>query len=66
MKTIAIVLGVIFVVLAAVYFFVPASSLPAFIPGYEAGLTRVRFKHGVASLVVGVVLFGVAWWLGRK
>jgi hypothetical protein len=29
-------------------------------------MTRVRFKHGVASGVVGVILLAVGWFLGRR
>jgi hypothetical protein len=61
-----VVLGLIFVVIACVYWFVPAGSLPGFVPGFEAGSPRVHVKHGVASLAVAVVCFIVAWLLGRS
>ena len=38
------VLGVLFVILAIVYFATPAKDLPGFIPGHQAGLTR-HFKE---------------------
>jgi hypothetical protein len=66
MKAIAIVLGIVLLVIAIVYFVVPAESLPAFFPGHEAGLARVRVKHGILSGVVGVVLIGAGWWMGRR
>ena len=65
MRAAAIVLGVIFGVVAIVYWLVPASSLPGFFPGHEAGSTHVHIKHGVASLVVAAVCFIVAWFVGR-
>lgn len=61
-----VVLGLIFVVIACVYWFVPAGSLPAFVPGFEAGSSRVHVKHGIASLAVAVVCFIVAWFMGRS
>jgi hypothetical protein len=61
-----VVLGLIFVAIACVYWLVPAGSLPAFVPGYEAGSPRVHVKHGAASLGVAVVCFIVAWFMGRS
>jgi hypothetical protein len=49
MRNIAIVLGIIFAVIALVYWLVPASSLPGFFPGFEAGSTRVQARHRFRS-----------------
>jgi hypothetical protein len=65
MRAAAVVLGLVFAVIAIVYWLVPADSLPGFFPGFEAGGARVHVKHGVAAAVVAVVLFAVAWWSGR-
>ena len=45
MRTLAIVLGLAFAVIAIVYWLVPAGSLPSVFPGFEAGSTRVHVKH---------------------
>jgi len=66
MKLVLILLGVVLLVVAAVYFLVPADQLPSFFPGHETGLSRMRMKHGVASGVVGLVLLGAGVWLGRR
>jgi hypothetical protein len=66
MKTIIYLLAVILIVVAAVYLLIPADSLPAFLPGYEAGLTRPRMKHGLAAGAAGVVLFILGWIVGRR
>jgi hypothetical protein len=66
MRIAAIILGLIFAVIAIVYWLVPAGSLPGFFPGFEAGGTRVHVKHGGAAAVVAVVLFAIAWWTGRS
>lgn len=66
MKLVLTLLGVVLLVAAAIYFMVPADQLPGFFPGHEAGLTRVRMKHGVASGVVGLVLLGAGVWMGRR
>jgi len=65
MRAIAIILGVVFAIIAVVYWVVPADSLPAFFPGFDAGLARTRVKHGIASAVVAVLLFAWAWYAGR-
>jgi hypothetical protein len=66
MKLVLTLLGVVLLVIAAVYFLVPADQLPGFLPGHEAGVTRVRMKHGIASGVVGVILLAAGIWMGRR
>jgi hypothetical protein len=66
MRNAAIVVGLIFAVIALVYWLVPAGSLPGFFPGYEAGGTRVHVKHGVAAAVLALLLFGYAWYGTRS
>jgi len=66
MKPLLTVLGVILLIVAAVYFLVPADQLPGFLPGHEAGVTRVHLKHGVVSGVAGIVLIAAGIWLGRR
>jgi hypothetical protein len=66
MKMAALVLGIIFLILAVVYFLIPAGSLPSFLPGFEAGSDHTHVKHAVASLVVAVVLFVISWYAGRN
>ena len=66
MKLIATLLGVVLLVVAAVYFLLPADQLPGFFPGYEAGVTRMHYKHGIVTGVFGVVLLAAAAWMGRR
>jgi hypothetical protein len=66
MKLILTLLGVVLLVIAAVYFLVPADQLPGFFPGHEAGATRMHYKHGIVSGVVGVVLLAAGAWMGRR
>lgn len=66
MKLIATLLGVILIVVAIVYFLMPADSLPGFFPGHEAGVTRMHYKHGFLSGAAGVILLAVGWWMGRR
>lgn len=66
MKLVLTLLGVVLLVVAAVYFLVPADQLPGFFPGHEAGVTRMHYKHGVVSGVVGIVLLAAGVWTGRR
>jgi hypothetical protein len=58
----AIVLGVVFLALAAMYWLTPAGNLPSFVPGFEAGVYKIHFKHGLASLILALALFVFAWF----
>ncbi len=55
--------GVVLLVIAAVYFITPASSLPHFFPGYSAALgAHVHYKHGIAALLLSLAAFALAWF----
>ena len=66
MKLVLTLLGVVLLVVAAVYFLLRADQLPGFFPGHEAGVTRMHYKHGIVSGVVGVVLLAAGAWMGRR
>ena len=66
MKLVLTVLGVVLLVIAAVYAVVPADQLPGFFPGYEAGVTRVHLKHGAVSGALGLVLLVAGVFVGRR
>jgi hypothetical protein len=66
MKLILSLLGVVLLVVAAVYFLMPADQLPSFFPGHEAGVSRMHYKHGIVSAVAGLVLLGAGFWMGRR
>jgi len=58
----AIVVGIVFIVIAFVYWLEPARSLPGFFPGHEAGSDHHHVKHGIAAFLVGVACFVFAWF----
>jgi hypothetical protein len=66
MKLVFSLLGVVLLIVAAVYFLMPADQLPSFMPGHEAGVMRVHAKHGIVAGVAGVVLLVAGWWMGRR
>jgi hypothetical protein len=66
MKILLSLIGVVLLVVAAVYFLVPADQLPTFFPGHEAGLMRMRVKHGVVTGVVGIICFLIPLVMRRR
>jgi hypothetical protein len=62
----AIVVGVLFLAIAVVYFADQAHALPSFFPGHvsssSAEATHHHTKHGIAALAVAVVSFVFAWF----
>jgi hypothetical protein len=58
----AVVLGVILIVIAVIYWAEPASSLPSFFPGHQAGSSHHHVKHGIAAFLVGLACFAFAWF----
>jgi hypothetical protein len=66
MKLVLTLLGVVLLVIAAVYFLVPADQLPGFFPGHEAGVTHAHTKHGIVAGVIGLILIGAGTFMGRR
>jgi hypothetical protein len=66
MKLVCMVLGLALIVVAAMYFLMPADQLPSFFPGHQAGLMRIHYKHGLVSGAAGVLLLAIGWWMGRR
>jgi NADH:ubiquinone oxidoreductase subunit 5 (subunit L)/multisubunit Na+/H+ antiporter MnhA subunit len=62
----AVILGVVLIVVAAIYFAEPAHSLPSFFPGHvsatSAEANHHHTKHGIAALVVALACFAFAWF----
>ena len=66
MKLILSLLGIVLLIIAAVYFLLPADQLPGFFPGHEDGVARMHYKHGIVAAVAGIVLLGAGVWMGRR
>ena len=58
----AVLVGLLLIVVAVVYWAEPAKSLPGFFPGHKAGSAHHHVKHGIAALVVGLALLAYAWF----
>ena len=66
MKVVIYIVGAVLIAIATYYFLTPAAQLPPWMPGFEAGMARVRFKHGLAAAVLGIIVFAVGYFMGRK
>jgi hypothetical protein len=66
MKLVLTVLGIVLLIVAAVYFVMPADQLPGFFPGHEAGVAKIHAKHGIVAGVAGLVLLAAGVWMGRR
>ena len=62
----AVLVGVLLIVVACIYFAEPAKSLPGFFPGHNPALIRHHYTHGVATLVLGLVAIAFAWFQSGK
>jgi hypothetical protein len=58
----AVILGVVLIVVAAVYFVEGAKDLPSFFPGHDASSSHVHVKHGIAALALGLGCLIFAWF----
>jgi hypothetical protein len=65
MKLVLSMLGVVMLVIAAVYAVFPAEQLPAFFPGHSYGGARIHIKHAIAAAVLGIALLAASVRLGR-
>ncbi len=66
MRMLAYLLAIICIVLAVMYYTMPAGSLPTFMPGYSAGSSHIHHTHAIAAAVAAVVLFVLGWFFGRS
>ena len=57
---VAILVGILLLAAAVIYFITPAGSLPGFLPGHEAGVTTPHTKHGILALALAICAFVAA------
>ena len=58
----AVIVGVVLIAIAVVYWIEPAKSLPSFFPGHQSGSTHHHVKHGIAAFLVGLACLVFAWF----
>ncbi len=62
----SVLLGILLLIIAYVYWSHQAGQLPPYFPGYELDSSKVHFKHGLGSLILAFVLFAFAWFKSGK
>ncbi len=62
----AVVLGIVLVIVAIIYFVTPEHSLPSFFPGHASASSpeanHHHSKHGIAAIVLALACFAFAWF----
>jgi hypothetical protein len=62
----AVLVGILFVVIAVIYFVSTAHGLPSFFPGHVGASSSEAHhhhtKHGIAAIVIAAVCFVYAWF----
>jgi hypothetical protein len=58
----AVVLGVVLLIVAVVYWVDSADALPSFFPGHEVGSSHHHVKHGIGAAIVALGCFTFAWF----
>jgi hypothetical protein len=57
-----VLLAIVLIVGAVIYFTTPAADLPGFFPGHAARSTKPHVKHGLALLTLALLALGGAWF----
>jgi hypothetical protein len=58
----AVLVGLVLLAIAVIYWAEPARSIPSFFPGHKAGSAHHHVKHGIAAFVVALGAFAYAWF----
>lgn len=62
----AVIVGILLIVVAVIYFTTAEHSLPSFFPGHSSATgseaNHHHTKHGIAALVVALACFAFAWF----
>lgn len=63
---IAIVVGIVLIVVAAIYWAEPAKSLPSFFPGHSRHSPHHHVKRAIAALIVALIVLAFGWVASRR
>ena len=66
MRMLAYLLAILCLIAAVMYFAMPASLLPTFMPGYLPGSDHIHTKRAAIAAIAAIVLFLIGWFLGRS
>jgi hypothetical protein len=57
-----VLVGIVFIAVAVLYWMTPAGNLPTFVPGYLEHSPTIHFKHGLAAAIIAFLGFAFAWF----
>jgi len=63
--TVCLVVGIVCLAAAAIYYTTPAWRLPAFIPGHLNGSAHIHKTHAYVAAAAATLLFILGWCFGR-
>lgn len=58
----AVILGIVLIIIAIVYWTSTADALPSFFPGHQSGSSTHHVKHGIAAFLLGLACLVFAWF----
>jgi hypothetical protein len=58
----AVILGIVLIVIAIIYWTSTADALPSFFPGHQSGSSTHHVKHGIAAFLLGLACLVFAWF----
>jgi phosphotransferase system glucose/maltose/N-acetylglucosamine-specific IIC component len=62
----AVILGVVFLLMAVIYVIEPAKSLPVFFPGHDPALTKHHYTHALGMFILACCAFIFVWFQSGK
>ena len=58
----AVILGIVLIIIAIIYWTSTADALPSFFPGHQSGSSTHHVKHGIAAFLLGLACLVFAWF----
>jgi amino acid permease len=67
LTVIGVIVGILCLLIAVIYFITPAKNLPNFFPGFDSTLTKTHLKHAIGFFILGIGAFVFSWFqTGKK
>lgn len=63
---VSVIVGILLLILAVVYWITPANSLPGVLPGFDSTLTTPHHKHAIGALLLSLAVFAFVWFNFKK
>lgn len=56
------IVGILLLIIGYIYATHTADTLPHWLPGYDATVTKVHGKHAFGAIILGIACFVFAWF----